>query len=119
MPTNTQAEARPRRALGKRPAFYGDERLDMLFAMLTALLGEVSVIRERLDTHERLLEKAGLFGKDTVDAWLPDADAEAERAPIRQRLMGRVLRYLEEDMEPAAAGGELDRISKEVQHGDV
>ena len=119
MPTNTQAEARPRRALGKRPAFYGDERLDMLFAMLTTLLGEVSVIRERIDTHERLLEKAGLFGKDTVDAWLPDAETEAERAPIRQRMMGRVLRYLEEDMEPAAAGGELDRISKEVQHGDV
>ncbi len=45
----------------------------MLFAMLTALLGKVSVIRERLDTHERLLEKAGLFGKDAVDAWLPDA----------------------------------------------
>ena len=85
MPTNTQAEARPRRALGKRPAFYGDERLDMLFAMLTTLLGEVSVIRERIDTHERLLEKAGLFGKDTVDAWLPDAEAEAERAPIRQQ----------------------------------
>jgi len=91
----------------------------MLFAMLTALLGEVSVIRERLDTHERLLEKAGLFGKDAVDAWLPDAEAEAERAPIRERMMNRVLRYLEEDMEPAAAGGELDRISKKVQHGDV
>lgn len=119
MPTNTQSEARPRRALGKRPAFYGDERLDMLFAMLTALLGEVSVIRERLDTHERLLEKAGLFGKDAVDAWLPDAAAEAERAPIRQKLMGRVLRYLEEDMEPAASGGELERISREVQDGAV
>lgn len=44
----------PRTARGRRPYFFDDPNVDKLLAMIMALAGEVSVLRERLDTHERL-----------------------------------------------------------------
>jgi hypothetical protein len=43
-------------AKGKRPVYFEDPQVDKLLAMVIALTGEVSVLRERLDTLERLLE---------------------------------------------------------------
>ena len=49
----------PRTARGRRPYFFDDPNIDKLLAMIMALAGEVSVLPERLDTHEMLAaEKA-------------------------------------------------------------
>ena len=44
-------------AKGRRPYFFDDPDIDKLLAMIMALVGEVSVMRERMDTHERLAQK--------------------------------------------------------------
>ncbi|MBW4504596.1 MAG: hypothetical protein KME57_34885 [Scytonema hyalinum WJT4-NPBG1] len=43
-------------AKGKRPVYFEDPQTDKVLAIVMALIGEVSVLRERLDTIERLLE---------------------------------------------------------------
>ncbi len=43
-------------AKGKRPVYFEDPQVDKLLAMVIALTGEVSVLRERIDNLERLLE---------------------------------------------------------------
>jgi hypothetical protein len=67
---------------------------DMLLAMVTALTGELAVLRERLDTAERLLDAAGVLPRATIETFEPDAAQTAEREALRKSLIGRVFRPL-------------------------
>ncbi len=81
-----------------RPKFFDDPVNDQLLAMVMTLLGEVTVLRDRIDTHERLAAAQGLWSRDEVDAYVPDAPVTAERGCERQALMDRVLKVLTEDV---------------------
>lgn len=81
-----------------RPAFFDDPAVDKLLAITMALLGEVCVLRDRLDAHERLAAARGLFDPATVDAWVPDAEAAAARDAARQATLDRVLSVLTEEV---------------------
>ena len=57
--------------------------------MNVALLTELMVTRERLDTLERLIEARGLVPRSDIDAYQPDDAAEAQRrgAAGRERVV--------------------------------
>jgi hypothetical protein len=84
----------PRAARGPRPQFFDDGSSDTLLAMNVALLTELMVTRERLDTLERLIEAKGLLPRTAIDAFEPDEAAEAEREQIRETLSRHVF-YLQ------------------------
>ena len=67
---------------------------DMLLAMVTALAGELAVLRERLDSSERLLDAAGVLAREKIETFTPDAAATAERESLRKNLISRVFRPL-------------------------
>jgi hypothetical protein len=67
---------------------------DMLLAMVTALTAEIAVLRERLDTTERLLEAAGVLAREKIEFFEPDAAQTAERGDLRHKLISRVFRPL-------------------------
>jgi hypothetical protein len=100
------------RARGPRPTFFEDTQLDRFHVMLVALLQEVSVVRDRLDTVERLLDERGVLTRDDIEAYLPDTDAEAERSAERSGLIERVLRVV---FEEAAAQKETDHHYDKVE----
>lgn len=81
-----------------RPAFFDDPAVDKLLAIAMALLGEVCVLRERLDAHERLAAAKGVFDPAAVDAFVPDEVAAKARNEFRQQTMDRVLSVLTEDV---------------------
>ncbi len=81
-----------------RPVFFDDPAVDKLLAINMALLGEICVLRERLDTHERLAAARGLFDAAAVEAYSPDATAERERAALRERAVERALSVLTEEV---------------------
>lgn len=85
----------PRVARGERPQFHEHRDVDHLFAMVTALTAEVAVLRERLDTHERLSAAAGGFGIAAVDNYPVDGALMLERSGLRQQIIQRVFRCLE------------------------
>ena len=58
--SNDPARERVQYVLNGRPAFFDDPAVDKLLAMNMALLGEICVLRDRLDTHERLASRHGL-----------------------------------------------------------
>jgi hypothetical protein len=87
------------KAKGKRPAYFDDPAQDRLLSILMALVGEVGVLRERLDTVERLLEKRGTFGPADIEAFLPDRRAQYERGLLQREFIARVLRGVQQDME--------------------
>jgi hypothetical protein len=82
-------------AKGRRPEFYEDPAVDQLFAIVTALTGEISVLYDRIDTLERVLVARRALSPRAVEAHVPDAAAAAERSARRDELLGRVFAVLE------------------------
>jgi hypothetical protein len=91
-----------RTAKGKRPQYFVDPATDKLLNMVVNLLGELSVTRDRLDTVERLLEAHGIFPASEIETYKPSLEAETERDQRRQRLVQRVLRPVERELEETA-----------------
>jgi hypothetical protein len=78
---------------------------DRMIGMMTALLSEVAVLRERLDTVERLAERAGAIERAAIEAFVPDEAAQAERDSLRRRLIEKVLRPVRDAVARSATGG--------------
>ncbi|MCT7983260.1 hypothetical protein NG796_08140 [Laspinema sp. A4] len=86
-----------KKSKGKRPVYLQNPEQDQLLAIALALAGEVSVLRERLDTIERIAETKGLFTAAEIEAYQPDPQGEQEREQWRAEYIARVLRVLQED----------------------
>ena len=83
---------------------------EQTMAMILALTSEMTVLRARLDTCERLLTAADVLAPDAIEAFVPDAAAEAERETLRTRTIAKVLRPLSE-----LAGQELADLDRETR----
>ena len=69
---------------------------EQLLAMIVGLTSEVTILRARLDAAERLLEASGALAAGAVDAFEPDATAEAAREATRRATIDKVFRPMRE-----------------------
>ena len=93
----------PRIAKGKKPVYLDERAVDNLAAAVVVLTQELSVVRDRLDTVERLIEQHGVFAQSEIEHFLPDAAAGKDRSERRRAYLARVFKYIRE---------ELDRIER-------
>lgn len=108
---------RIRTAKGRRPYFFDDPNIDKLLAMIMALTGEVSVIRERLDTHERLAQKKTWASHQAIEDYKPDDITEAFRAQWRADYIARILRIVQVELDQITRGEsekDYEKIVEEV-----
>lgn len=105
-----RASAKP---AGKRPYFL-DPEVERVLAITMAVLQELAVARQRIDTLERLLERAGLLDRAEIDAFQPTADEAAERGLWTQEYLARVLRIVQQEAEGIEASALGDLASEEV-----
>jgi hypothetical protein len=108
---------RIRTAKGRRPYFFDDPNIDKLLAMIMALAGEVSVIRERMDTHERLAQKKAWATHQAIEDYKPDDVTEAFRAQWRADYIARILRIVQVELDQITRGEsekDYDKIVEEV-----
>ena len=88
---------------GKRPYFLENNDVERLSAIVMTIAQELSVMRERLDTVERLLERKGAITRADIESFEPTkADAD-ERGAWTQEYIARVLRVLQQDREAMGA----------------
>jgi hypothetical protein len=87
------------RAKGKRPAYFEDPAIDRGLSILLAVVGEVSVLKERLDTVERLLDRNGTVSRDDIASYVPDKDAAYDRGLMTKEYVARVMRGVQQTME--------------------
>lgn len=108
-----RAGAKPK---GKRPSYFDDPAMDRMLSILMAVAGEVSVLRERLDTVERLLEEKGSIRREDIESYEPDREAGFERGAATREYVARILRGVQQDME-ALQGSEppVEEISRELR----
>lgn len=86
-----RTEALPRHDIAGLP-----DTQDQLYGMVLALSAQLAIVRERLDTVERLAAKAGVFGPGDVDSFTPDADAAQARDAIRQGMIARIFKPVQD-----------------------
>jgi len=89
----------PRAAKGKRPQYFEDPAVDKLHLMVMALIEELSVTRDRLDTVERLIERHGLFQVEEIEDYFPDLKADGERSGRRIAYIRRVMKGITDELE--------------------
>nr|WP_290226762.1 hypothetical protein [Trichocoleus desertorum] len=81
-------------AKGKRPVYFENSETDKLLAMVLALAEEVSVLRDRLDTVERLAQAKGLLSQAEIETYQPDPQAASKREQQRAAYIARILRVV-------------------------
>ncbi len=94
------------KAKGKRPYFFKDPDVERVLSITMAIAGEVSVLRQRLDTVERLLEAKGSVTRADIEAYAPDSQAAEDRGRWNQEYLARILRILQQEREAIARGDE-------------
>lgn len=87
------------KAKGKRPWFLDNPDVERVMNITLALAQEVAVMRERMDTIERLIERDGTVSKDAIEAFEPTKDEAAERGLWTQEYLARIFRILQQDRE--------------------
>ena len=76
------------RARGKRPYFFKDPDVERVLSIAMVVAMEHAVTRQRLDALERLIEQKGLFTREELEQFRPDAAAEAQRTRWTQAMQG-------------------------------
>lgn len=105
-----------KRAKGKRPDYFDDFATDRLMSIVMALVAEVSVLRQRQDTVERLLETGEPVTRDAIDAYVPTRDAAYERGVETKAYIARVMRGVQQAMEAIVADDRpVEEVSRELR----
>lgn len=107
-----------RRAKGKRPEFFDEPALDRLYSTVFALAAEVSALRERQDTIERLLEANGVLRREDIESFVPDREAGDERGLATRAYIARIMRGFQQEVEALDTEDPpimdvVDRLSRE------
>lgn len=88
-----------KKARGERPRYFEDPAIDKVLSITMALAGEVAVLRDRVDTIERLAEANQPISRAAVDIYQPDETVRAERDAWRETFLSVVLRIVHQELE--------------------
>jgi hypothetical protein len=105
----------PRIAKGAHPSFFADPATDAMYGMLIVLLEEICVLRDRLDTYERLGHLGITVTPGSVNDFAPDGETEALREKRRQGTISRVMRPVKA-LQEAAVQQANSRYKHMAQH---
>lgn len=95
------------KARGKRPWFLEDKDSERVLTIVMALAQELSVMRQRLDTVERLLETKDVITRADIEGFAPSRDEAAERGAWNQEFIARILRIVQQENEAIERGEEI------------
>lgn len=105
------AGAKPK---GKRPFFLKDPDVERVMAITMAVAQELAVMRERLDTVERLLSEKNVITRNDIENYTPPKNIAEERGAWTQEYLARILRIYQQDIEALSKSDEP--TSEEVGH---
>jgi len=92
-----------KRAKGKRPEYFDEPALDRLYSVVFAMAAEMSSLRERQDTVERLLDAKGTISRNDIEAYVPDREAGEERGLATRAYIARIMRGFQQEVEAMEA----------------
>ncbi len=116
-----------RDAKGKRPQFYKDpavgvEGVDHAMSMILVLAQELLVMRDRLDTVERICAAKKMIVEDEIEAYQPDQSVLETREERRQAFYTRLYYLARKDaseMASADTQARYEKVLNDIAVGDV
>lgn len=102
---------------GGRPYFLESAETERVMNVAMAVATEVAVLRERIDTMERLLEAKGLIDRSAIETYEPDETAAEERQLWHARYAARILRIFQQELDAIARpenNTPMHRIADEI-----
>jgi hypothetical protein len=96
-----------RNARGKRPQFYDTPGLDEAMSMIMVLASELTVVRDRLDTVEKLAAAKGVILDAEIEGFQPDQATLEARELRRQDFLARLF-YLARKQAAEVAGEDTE-----------
>jgi hypothetical protein len=102
------------KAKGKRPYFLEDKAVERVLNITMAVVTEVAVIHERLDTIERLLGNKNILHTAEIEAFVPDSEQAEERQRWHASYIARVLRIVQQELEALQQDPENNRSMEEI-----
>lgn len=99
------------KAKGKRPQFLADADTERLLNIVLPLIQEVAVMRERLDTVERLLERKDVITRADIEAFAPTKAEADQRGAWMQEYLARIFRTIQQEREALSAD---DQYSEDI-----
>lgn len=86
-------------AKGKAPVYLDERAIDNLYTIVITMAQENAVLRDRLDTVERLLDEQGTLARQSIEDYVPDTEAAAERDARNAAYIAKILRCLKGERE--------------------
>jgi hypothetical protein len=87
---------------GARPYFFDDPAVERVLNITMAVATEVAVVRERMDTIERLLETKGILLQSEIEAFVPTDEQAEERQLWHARFAARIMRIVQQEVDAIA-----------------
>jgi hypothetical protein len=109
-PQDSDKSGKPRlarTAKGKRPQYFEDPAVDKLLSMLMSLISEVSVMKDRMDAQERLIESHGLFPQEAIEDFDVTPEIRALRDKQRAEYLERIFRVVQTELEQVTLSREM------------
>ncbi len=100
-----------RNARGKRPQFYATPGLDEAMSMIMVLANELSVVRDRLDTVEKVAAAKGLVLDAEIEAFAPDQATLEARELRRQDFLARLFYLARKQAAELQTGDSAERYA--------
>jgi hypothetical protein len=72
-------------------SFFPDPNVDRVLGVVMELAAEVYVLRDRLSTVERVLERGGSLVRADLESYEPTPQERAQRLAERDALIARIL----------------------------
>ena len=72
-------------------SFFPDPNVDRVLGVVMELAAEVYVLRDRLNTVERVLERGGTLIRADLESYQPTPAERAQRLAERDALIARIL----------------------------
>ena len=97
----------PRKRIARgpaRPRYLASRDLDRMMIMFVTLMGEVSALRDRLDTHEALADAGRTNRTDEVESFAISDERLTRREQRRLAMARRVFRVLADELGGKAHG---------------
>lgn len=104
---------------GKRPEYFSDSMSEHSFSISMALMAELAVARERIDTLERLLVSKGVLSKNEVEEFVPSPEEGQERQQAQVEYSARILRSLQQQVEAMAEKNQLSMEEMSAKLGET
>jgi hypothetical protein len=104
-----------RDAKGKRPMFYDAPGMDQAMSMILVLANELSVMRDRLDTVEKVAAAKGVMLDAEIEAYQPDQSVLEAREARRQDFLARLYYLARKDAAEQASDDTAERYAKMLE----